>query len=92
MLRGQLAAYDGDLAAAVAEYRAAAELWARVGMYGCKIANLRLGEILGGDEGAALIADCMRWARDEGIQHPAHFFRVCGPVQASLNPRLDAMR
>ncbi|HEX4355845.1 MAG TPA: protein kinase, partial [Polyangiales bacterium] len=49
MLRGQLAAYDGDLAAAVAEDRAAAELWARVGMYGCKIANLRLGEILGGD-------------------------------------------
>jgi eukaryotic-like serine/threonine-protein kinase len=80
MLRGQLAVYHGELETAVREYRAAAELWARVGMYGGRIANLRLGELLGGDEGAALIADCMRWARDEGIRDPERFFRVCAPV------------
>jgi hypothetical protein len=87
MLRGQLAVYHGDLASAVVEYRAAAKLWVRVGMFGYNIANLRLGEILGGDEGAALIAGCMRWAHDEGVQRPEHFFRVCGPVVSRQSSR-----
>jgi hypothetical protein len=80
MLRGQLACYHGEDNVAISEYRAAAELWGRVGMYGCHVANLRLGELLGGAEGAALIAGCMAWAQAESIQRPEHFFRVCGPV------------
>ena len=80
MLRGQLAAYRGERAAAIAHYESAAELWERVGMYGCQIAKLRLGELLGGSEGAALIDGCMRWAQQEGIRRPERFFRVCGPV------------
>jgi hypothetical protein len=83
MLRGQLATYHGDLAAAVVQYRTAAELWERIGMYGRHIANLRLGELIGGAEGAALVAGCMQWARDEQVQRPEHFFRVCGPVVAA---------
>ncbi|HEY2735056.1 MAG TPA: hypothetical protein VGI70_13765, partial [Polyangiales bacterium] len=86
MLRGQLAVYQGELATAASEYRAAAELWGRVGMYGCNIARLRLGEILGGAEGAAMIAECERWARDEDIQRPELFFRVCGPVTGGHAP------
>jgi len=82
MLQGQLAAHHGDRATAVAQYRMAAELWGRVGMYGGKIASLRLGEIIGGDEGAALIADCMQWAGEENIRRPEQFFRICGPVGA----------
>lgn len=80
MLRAQLATHARDWTAAVKEYRAAAELWARLGMYGYHIANLRLGEILGGPEGAALIAGCMTWAHAEGVRRPEHFFRVCAPV------------
>jgi hypothetical protein len=87
MLRGQLAVLLGDPARAVDEYRAAAESWGRAGMYGSKIAALRLGEIIGGDEGAALIASCMRWAHEQGIRRPDRFFRVCGPVVSSRKAR-----
>jgi hypothetical protein len=37
-------------------------------MYGSKIANLRLGEIIGGDEGAALI--CELHALGARTRHP----------------------
>ena len=80
MLRGQLAVLRGERAAAIAEYRSAAELWGRVGMYGSEIAKLRLGELIGGDEGARLIAGCMAWAAEQGIRRPGQFFRTCAPV------------
>jgi hypothetical protein len=80
MLRGQLAAYQGDLVVAAEEYRGAAEAWGRAGMYGSKGASLRLGEILGGDEGALLVASSMRWAEEQGICRPDQFFRTVGPV------------
>lgn len=80
MLSGQLAAYRGERAAAIAHYERAVELWERVGMYGRHIAKLRLGELLGGSEGDALISGCMAWAQQEGIVRPEHFFRILGPV------------
>jgi serine/threonine protein kinase len=80
MLRAQLAMLQGDLDAAVVQYRAAAELWGRVGMYGAQIAKLRIGEIIGGAQGDELIAGCMRWAREEDIRRPEQFFRVWCPV------------
>ena len=86
MLRGQLAAFQGDLAAAADEYRGAAEAWRRAGMYGRKIAELRLGEIIGGDEGGALIAGCMRWAHEQGIRRPDQFFRIWSPVVTRTTP------
>jgi eukaryotic-like serine/threonine-protein kinase len=80
MLQAQLATYAGERSAAIAHYRVAAELWERVGMYGSHIAKLRLGEALGGEEGARLVAECESWAREQGVVRPGRFFRVCGPV------------
>jgi serine/threonine protein kinase len=82
LLRGQLAVLEGELANAVDEYRKAAELWGRAGMFGTHIVNLRIGEIIGGDEGAVMVASCMRWAHEEGIRRPEQFFRVWSPVVA----------
>jgi eukaryotic-like serine/threonine-protein kinase len=80
LLRGQHAALCGEHEAAITHYRAAAELWERNEMYGARIANYRLGELLGGSEGAGLIAKTQQWASAQGIKRLDRFLAVCAPV------------
>ncbi len=48
-------------------------------------ARRRLGEILGGDEGAALVADATRWMNVQGIRNPEAMTRVLVPWSASAS-------
>jgi hypothetical protein len=83
LIAGELAVLDGDLEAARAHYRSAAEGFAATAMRLIAIATRwRLGEVEGGSAGAALCADAEAAMRAEGIADPARVVSLFVPVAA----------
>jgi hypothetical protein len=71
---------DGEDARAAAELRAAVQGFDAAGMaLYAAAARRRLGELLGGDEGAALIAIATAWMRAEGIVRPERMAAMLAP-------------
>ena len=83
-LLAQLATWHGRASEAMAHYAQAAGLWEGVGIYLAWIARQRLGELKGGEEGAASIEQAQAWARSQRIVRPQRFFAMCAPIDGSM--------
>jgi hypothetical protein len=84
LLRAGLAVLHGDLDAAVAGYRDAADCFAAVDMVmHASVARWRLGELLGGDEGRALVNQTHVALSAEGIVRPDRVVAMFAPVAAN---------
>jgi hypothetical protein len=89
MLGATLAAHDADTDAAIAQFRhvmALAEL-THV-FFIASVARRRLGLLVGGDEGKALVAAAEQWMRAAGIQDVERMTALMSPVA----PRAPARR
>lgn len=73
LLDGRREAAERRLREAVAQLDAS-----KTGLYG-HAARLRLGELVGGDEGAALCAEARAWAAAQGVKNPARLFELLLP-------------
>jgi hypothetical protein len=81
LLRGQARAARGDREGAVRGYRRAlAHLGTRETLLGRAVGE-RLGEIVGGDEGAARLGDNRAWAEGQGVVRPDRLFAIYAPVR-----------
>jgi eukaryotic-like serine/threonine-protein kinase len=83
-LRAQLATWQGMPEEALVDYAHAAELWEGVGIYLGYVARQRQGELMGGDAGAAWIAQAQAWARSRRIVKVDRFFAACGPITGAM--------
>lgn len=84
-----LAVLHGDLDAAVEGYRGAAAAFDAVDMMmNASAARWRLGELLGGDEGRALIGQASAALSAEGIVRPDRVVAMFAPVSADAR-RID---
>jgi serine/threonine protein kinase len=71
-----VAALDGRPHAATVHYRDAVQKLAQAEMHlHCACARRRLGQLMGGDAGAAQVEDAERWMRAQAIRNPS---RMCG--------------
>jgi hypothetical protein len=83
LLRAGLAVLHGDLDAAAAGYRGAADGFAAADMAMlASVARWRLGELLGGDEGRALVDQARAALVAEGIVRPDRVVAMFVPVAA----------
>jgi len=83
LIRAGLAVLAGELDAAAAGYRtAAASFDATDNMFTAEAARWRLGELLGGDEGRALIATATAALSAQGIARPDRVMTMLAPVPA----------
>jgi eukaryotic-like serine/threonine-protein kinase len=83
LIRAGLAVLDGDLDAAVQGYRSAADGFTAVDMVmHASVARWRLGELLGGDEGRALVGQAGAALAAEGIVRPDRVVTMFAPVAA----------
>ena len=84
-LRGTLAIHDRDAAAATAALRDAIALGDAIHLLFIPAAlRRRLGALVGGDEGAALIAAGERWMRDAGIKNVERMTELASPCGQAL--------
>jgi serine/threonine protein kinase len=80
LLRAAIAAARGDHRRAAAGLRAAADQFMKLEMHlHAAAARYRLGEILGGTQGSALISAAEQWMKDQTIRDPAHIVAVYAP-------------
>jgi hypothetical protein len=80
VLRGAIAAQQGDTETAVAALRTAESVADQLDMALWRESiRYRLGDLLGGDEGAALIRGAMAWMTQEGISRPERMIEVLAP-------------
>jgi hypothetical protein len=71
LIRAQIAAHNGDVGNARQLFEAAIATYSKLGMsIFAAAARRRLGQLLGGDEGNALVIDADRWMTSQGIRHP----------------------
>ncbi len=80
MLRATLAVQDSDREGAVGAFREVVALGeaAHIGFI-TAAARRRLGAILGGDEGRALVAEAEQWMREVGIKNPERMTYLVSP-------------
>jgi len=80
LLRAGIAHRRGDRAAAATLLDRAATAFAARDMELQAVASRRMrGALVGGDEGASLVAEANRWAADQGIKNPSRMFAVFAP-------------
>jgi len=80
LLRAGIAFQEGDPGRAAAALRDAIAIAEAHHTLGCAAAaRRRLGQVLGGTEGAALIARADRWYASEGVADPERFTRMLAP-------------
>ncbi len=80
LLRGAISSAYGDEVRAVQAYRGAMEGFAARGMVlWSAAAQRRLGELIAGDEGRALVGEADALARTEGVIRPARLFATLAP-------------
>jgi hypothetical protein len=80
LIRAGVAAGRGDTPGAVSRLNAAvAGLEANDMRYPAAGARRRLGALLGGDEGRALIAEVNSWMTSQGIRNPDRFTAMLAP-------------
>ena len=69
---------------AIQHLRAAGEGFDAVDMaLHAAVTRWRLGEFLGGDQGAALVASSQAWMRGQSVRNPERFAAMLAPVRAS---------
>jgi hypothetical protein len=86
LLRAGIATVRGDHERAAAGLRAAADQFAALEMHlHATAARRRLGEVLGGATGAALVSEADAWMRAQTIRDPAHMTSVYAPGLAVSN-------
>jgi hypothetical protein len=82
MLRATLAVQEGDLEAAVRDFGEVVAMGEAAHiLYVTAAARRRLGTLVGGDEGRALVAVAERWMREAGIkdaERMTHLVSPCG--------------
>ncbi|HYV46009.1 MAG TPA: AAA family ATPase [Myxococcaceae bacterium] len=80
MLRAGAAHLRGEREAAAVRLRDALARAEALGMtHYAAAARMRLGAVLGGEEGRALLAGAERWAATEGVRNPPRMFAVLAP-------------
>jgi hypothetical protein len=82
MLQATLAVQDGELAHAAACFREVVTLGeaARTAFL-TAAARRRLGALVGGDEGRALVAAAEQWMREAGIKDPERMTYLVSPCE-----------
>ncbi|HEY2518083.1 MAG TPA: AAA family ATPase, partial [Polyangiaceae bacterium] len=84
MVHGAIALVRGDLATARVRYEEALQRYTALGMrVHAAATRRRLGELVGGDEGAAHIAVADTWFTGEGVKNPRKLTAVFLPVERS---------
>ena len=82
MVHGSIAMVRGDLTAARARYEEALQRYTALGMrLHAAATRRRLGELVGGDEGAAHVAVADTWFTGEGVKNPGRLTAVFLPVE-----------
>ena len=85
LLRANIAAVTGDNEAAAARLASAADGLAAADMLlHAACARRHRGQLIGGDEGGALVDRVDDWMKSECIRVPSRMARVCSPASASL--------
>jgi ATP/maltotriose-dependent transcriptional regulator MalT len=80
MLRATLAPQDGELEGAARDFREVVAMGEEAHLlYLTAAARRRLGELLGGDEGRALVAAGARWMHEAGIKNPERMTQLVSP-------------
>jgi len=80
LLEASIAAMRGEAPRAIALLRDAIDAFGRVDMHlHARVAQLRLGRMIGGEEGEALAYASRTWMRAQGIASPEGFARVVAP-------------
>ena len=83
LIRAGTDALRGDSGRAAEKYKAAANAFDEVDMaLHAAVARWRLGELIGGNEGADLIHEAETWMRRENIAHPERWTAMLTPVSA----------
>jgi hypothetical protein len=79
-VRGTLALLGGDAARARSELAQAHDLYARTGMcLHAEAVRFRLGQLLSGSEGAALVGGAKAAAHALGVRNPERWFQALAP-------------
>jgi hypothetical protein len=90
LLKAGIATMRGDHAQAATGLRAAAEEFTALEMHlHATAARRRLGEILGGAAGLALVSESDRWMREQTIRDPAHMTSIYAPGLPVGNDRVE---
>ena len=80
LIHASRAALDGRHEDARAHLIAAIASFDRASMHlHAHVARVRFGRLIGGDEGAVLVAGAEAWMRGEGIARPDGFVRMLAP-------------
>jgi hypothetical protein len=80
LLRGRIAAIEGDPAGARSYHRAAVRAFGELGMaLHATASNYVLGQLVDGPDGASTTRDAEAWLRAEGVQNPARLVRLLVP-------------
>jgi hypothetical protein len=80
LLHAGVASQRGDREQAARHLAAAIPAASATDMHVCvAAAKWRLGELLGGDEGAALLAEARRWMKQEAVANPERMLEVVAP-------------
>jgi len=79
-LLAQAAQLEGDLDTAVTLYRSAVANHERADWINLHSARFGLGRLIGGTEGAGLVAEALHWARSQGFVRPEAFLQAWSPL------------